>query len=273
MKTLYVTDLDGTLLNTGSRLSGFTRQAMEALGEHGVLWTYATARSFCSADPVLDGLAPPVPAVIYNGAMLFDIPQKKPLYTVRLEPQDAADARVFFNQKGSPSPLVFAFREGKEQVSWVLGEENEGMRYYFGQRPEDPRMKGVSSREELFEGEVFYISCIGSPKELEPVRAYFSGREGLRVQYYQEIYRPEYWCELLPSRATKANAVRLLQEKLGADRLVCFGDALNDLPLFEIADEAYAVENAVPELKAAASGILPGNDADGVARWMLENAV
>lgn len=38
--------------------------------------------------------------------------------------------------------------------------------------------------------------------------------------------------------------------------------------MFGIADECYAVENAVPELKACATGIIPGNDEDGVARWL-----
>ena len=42
----------------------------------------------------------------------------------------------------------------------------------------------------------------------------------------------------------------------------------NDLPLFQAADESYAVANAVPELKAAASGIIPSNEEDGVARWL-----
>ena len=38
--------------------------------------------------------------------------------------------------------------------------------------------------------------------------------------------------------------------------------------LFALADEAYAVENAVPELKAAATGVIGRNDADSVARWL-----
>ena len=50
-----------------------------------------------------------------------------------------------------------------------------------------------------------------------------------------------------------------------------FGDGMNDLDLFEAADEAYAVENAVPELKAAATGIIGSNNDDGVAKWLSEN--
>ncbi|MDE5891615.1 MAG: HAD family hydrolase, partial [Acetatifactor sp.] len=34
---------------------------------------------------------------------------------------------------------------------------------------------------------------------------------------------------------------------------------------------AYAVENAVPELKAIATAVIGSNDSDGVARWLAEN--
>ena len=53
---------------------------------------------------------------------------------------------------------------------------------------------------------------------------------------------------------------------------MAFGDALNDIPMFQIADECYAVENAVEELKALATGIITYNEQDGVAKWLLEHA-
>lgn len=51
-----------------------------------------------------------------------------------------------------------------------------------------------------------------------------------------------------------------------------FGDGKNDIDMFELADESYAVSNAVPELKEAATGVIASNDEDGVARWLLEHA-
>lgn len=41
--------------------------------------------------------------------------------------------------------------------------------------------------------------------------------------------------------------------------------------MFSMADEAYAVENAVQELKDIATQIIPRNDEDGVAKWLLQN--
>ena len=48
---------------------------------------------------------------------------------------------------------------------------------------------------------------------------------------------------------------------------------MNDLEMFGIADEAYAKENAVPELKRIAPGVIGSNDGDAVAHWLEENAM
>ena len=73
--------------------------------------------------------------------------------------------------------------------------------------------------------------------------------------------------------ASKANAVRELKEKLGCEKLVVFGDGKNDLDMFHAADEAYAVQNADKELKAAATAIIGSSNEDGVAKWLLEHAI
>ncbi|GAB3911643.1 hypothetical protein GCM10011575_28740 [Microlunatus endophyticus] len=53
------------------------------------------------------------------------------------------------------------------------------------------------------------------------------------------------------------------------DRIVVFGNNHNDLPMFEIADERIAVEDAIPELKAAASTVIGASTTNAVAKWIL----
>ena len=50
-----------------------------------------------------------------------------------------------------------------------------------------------------------------------------------------------------------------------------FGDGLNDLSMFEIADESYAVENACRELKEKATGVIGHHDQESVAQYLKEN--
>ena len=95
-----------------------------------------------------------------------------------------------------------------------------------------------------------------------------------RCMLQQEVYDENcFWCELMPAQASKAQGVLRLKELLGCDRVVCFGDGLNDLPLFALSDESYAVQNAVEELKSAATGIIPSNREDGVAHFLEEQVL
>lgn len=69
---------------------------------------------------------------------------------------------------------------------------------------------------------------------------------------------------------SKADAVMRVKEMTGADRVVVYGDNLNDLPMFAVADEAVAVANARPQVLAAADRIIGRNTDDSVAKDMME---
>ena len=73
----------------------------------------------------------------------------------------------------------------------------------------------------------------------------------------------------MPQNTTKAQAALKLKEMLGCDRLVVFGDEINDIELFKIADEAVAVANAKPELRPFATTFTDSNENDGVAKFLL----
>ncbi len=76
--------------------------------------------------------------------------------------------------------------------------------------------------------------------------------------------------EIIPKHVSKAKAILQVKELLNVDYVVAFGDGMNDIEMFEVADECYAVENAVGELKKIATGIIGSNEEDGVARWLQE---
>ena len=73
--------------------------------------------------------------------------------------------------------------------------------------------------------------------------------------------------EFTSAVGTKAHAAEKVRTIARADSLVCFGDSLNDLPLFAIADQAYAVANSVAEVKSRATEVIGSNSDEGVAAW------
>ncbi len=267
-RTLYVTDLDGTLLNRQDRVSPFSIRAINSLVENGMLFTYATARSLVSASKVTEGLSTNIPVIAYNGAFIFQPSTGEILSREEFteEQRKKVKEALAFHRI---CPLVYSFIDGVEKVSWIPRHENDGIRRYLDTRKGDRRFRAVTGTEALYEGDIFYYTCIGEKDELQPVYELFSSDPGYRCTLQQELYRPEYWCEIMPALASKANAIRKLKEMWNCARVVSFGDAVNDLPMFEISDECYAVANAVDELKAAATGIIGSNEEDGVARWLL----
>jgi hypothetical protein len=82
----------------------------------------------------------------------------------------------------------------------------------------------------------------------------------------------KYWLEIQRFDAQKDTGVKKVQKLVGADKIICFGDNMNDLPMFDISDESYAVDNAQPEVKKIATAVIGSNDNDGVAKWLEKNA-
>ena len=71
-KCLYVSDLDGTLLRSDKTISEYTCEVINRLTENGILFSYATARSYVTAKMVTKGLNAKIPLIVYNGAFVID---------------------------------------------------------------------------------------------------------------------------------------------------------------------------------------------------------
>ena len=72
MKTLYVSDLDGTLLRSDETTSEYTNSVINNLTDRGMIFSYATARSLITAKKVTSGLRAEIPLIVYNGAFIVD---------------------------------------------------------------------------------------------------------------------------------------------------------------------------------------------------------
>lgn len=270
MTTLYVTDLDGTLLNSNDQISQYSIGTINGLVAKGMQFTYATARSLVSASVVAKGLSTTIPIIAYNGALIIHPDTGEVISSLSFMEEEKAYAIGVLREHGG-NPLVYAYVDGVERVSYVTGRENEGIRRYLDVRKGDRRFRPLADETCLYQGDIFYFTCIADREELLPLYEIFVRDERFRTTLQQELYRPEYFLEIMPRKASKAEAIKRLKEIWHCDKVVSFGDAVNDIPMFEISDECYAVANAVPELKAHATGVIASNDEDGVAKWLEQN--
>ncbi|MBO4477474.1 MAG: HAD family hydrolase [Lachnospiraceae bacterium] len=268
-KTLYVSDLDGTLMRSDETISNFTIETINRLIGQGLAFTYATARSIGSARPIAGGLKLELPVITRNGAALADNTDghviEKSVFTTE---------EVEFLKTRLPEVAEFGFVScflGDRMVrTWLPGKHSPGLQGYIDYYEKDPTLVRADGPETLYCGEPGYVTLIGEREEIAPLYERMREYTGWECLFQKDTYRDEYWLEICPQNCTKAKAIRKMKEKYGFEKLVVFGDALNDVPMFRIADEAYAVENARPEAKGAATGILGKNDEDAVAKFLAE---
>ena len=262
-KTLYISDLDGTLLKNSQRLSDFTVDTVNKLTESGMLFSYATARSYFTSSIVAHGLCERIPVIVYNGTFILD--KGKPVYSNSFEKADAKRILDILSD-GGIFPIVYSFIDGCEKFSYLPHESTTA---FLDTRRGDGRDRPVLCNAELLEGEIFHFSCIDKKEKLSPL--YEALKDEFSCVHYKEGYSGEWWLEVQPKAATKANAVLTLKKMLGCDKVICFGDGKNDISMFNVCDECYATQNADESLKEIATGIIESNENDGVARWLLEN--
>ncbi len=267
MSKLYVSDLDGTLLRSDQVTSDYTNQVINTLVDKGMLFSYATARSLITAKKVTMGIQAKIPLIVYNGAFVIDNVTEEILIANYFDDTVFTLLDDLFNN--NIYPIVYSYIKGSEKFSFVPELCTKGMNKFIESRNGDVRTNAVSSLAELKLGNVFYITCIDDSEKLKPL--YNKYKDTYHCVFQTDIYTKDKWLEIMPIEASKSNAIKQLQTMLGCEKLIAFGDGINDIDMFQIADESYAVANAHEELKKHATAVISSNDEDGVAKWLEGN--
>ena len=269
--TLYVTDLDGTLLRSDATLSPYTISTINRLTEQGLAFTYATARSIESARPIAGELNLRLPAITRNGAVLADNATGKHLEKALFTEEEVVLLKEMLPELPRCG-FVSCFLGEEMFKAYVPGNLVPGMVQYADYYRDDPKMKPVKTLEEMFFGQPGYVTLIDDREKAaliyEKVRQY----SGWECIFQKDTYWDEYWVEVCPRNCTKAKAILKMKEQYGFRKVVAFGDSVNDMPMFRAADEAYAVSNALEALKEIATGVIGGNNEDAVARFLERRA-
>ncbi len=269
-KILFVSDLDGTLLRSDATLSEYTKTSLNGLFRKGVNFTCATARSCTTASRILKDLELPLPMITYNGAITVDLNTGKPVKYEFLD--SCAEQIIACLVKQGLSVIAYSVIDGMERFSFVPILLNRHAKNFLATRlgkPDDLRPREVTSPEQLADGRVFYIACIEDKENMPKLRRFCEDyQEFCRCVISGDVYSDSCWLEFMPKNCSKSSAALALKKQLGCEKLVVFGDGENDLDLFSVADECYAVGNAVLKLKNAATSVIKPNDSDGVAHFL-----
>lgn len=267
---LFVTDLDGTLLNSNKEVSIKSTEILNKLIDNGVNFTVATARTPATVVDLLQDVNLKLPAVLMNGVLLYDIKEEKYI-NIKEIGKDTVDKVFDVLNKFDKNAMVYGIRNNH---LWVYHKEFEySWEYDFYKERADRKQKTFlkveNYQECINESKVINFIVFDKYEKIKGIYDELKKIDEISVEYYEDIYEKGcYFLEAYSAEASKANGIKLLSDYIEHDKLICFGDNLNDIPMFELADECYATANAVERVKEISTDVIGSCDEDGVALFM-----
>ena len=261
---MVVTDLDGTLLDSSSRLSDANRLALERLAERGVVRVVATGRSLysvaraCSLDFPIDYLA------FSTGAGIMHWRERELLVSYRMSEdhvRHAVEVAIaagldFMLQHAIPDNHHFHFYRG------------DALNPDFDRRRERYPEFALPWSGEIPQGvpvsQLLVIEAPGVPSRYEWLKAQLGGLNVVLTT--SPLDHASRWIEIFPPTVSKSRAAEWLRRRhrLRLERVAAVGNDYNDTDMLDWAGQSFVVSNAVAELKARHT-VVGSNDDDGFA--------
>lgn len=261
---LIVCDMDGTLLDSGKRISERTLNTIQEARRRGVPTTICSGRIPAMLGVYARQLALDIPFIAVNGGVVFDPVRGEALHQDLLPPDGAGLLFDFCGKNGldycalgpeggffSPGGRCVERFENYNRVAEASGLEAIPLRL-FDEGHENalrtPLYKSLIYRS----GERAEALAEGFLRTCETLRYTFSDAHVMDVT---------------SAKIDKGDGVRRLARILGVgkEEICVFGDYDNDLPMFREAGLAIAMGNARTKVKDSADIVTSGNDEDGVA--------
>ena len=274
--TLYVSDLDGTLLNSRTLVSDKTAAILNRLiADHNLLFTVATARTPATVSTLMAGVKTTLPYIVMAGAALWDNERKQYSEKQAID-NSTVDALLQVYESYAIQPFVYRIH-GNCINAHHSSQMTVGERSFIEPRVQTPlkRLITCGSRQADEMDDAVLVYSMGDYVTLRAIADDIEQR-GIpcTVMCYHDIFDHEQgYLEIYAQDTTKANAIRRLANTIGAKRIVVFGDNLNDIPMMKMADWSVAVGNAFDEVKACANEVIGINDEDAVARWIMQDVM
>lgn len=268
MVRLIALDIDGTLLDGSREMSDATVDAVHYAIDSGVRVTVCTGRSLPSAADAVRHLPLNAPYVLNNGAMIYDVPNRRARYLRHLSSRVASEAVRVFRSIGF-HPIVYG---PLPEVGYfyydTFDPENRSFVDYAEQNAD--RVHRVDDVCDFLRQD---ITCITVAERNERVR---SRKPHIRAQLpdAEVVFevspgdRSYSVITVMPTGVTKGDGLRRLALLLGIDlsEVMAVGDNLNDLEMLDVAGLGVAMGNGTPEIRARADYVTASVDDEGVAR-------
>jgi Cof subfamily protein (haloacid dehalogenase superfamily) len=250
---MIVTDLDGTLLRRDKTVSEYTVSTFRRLQNAGIKVVFATARPARAVGKLLNIEIHSDACVYHNGAV------------VKI-------GENIVREIGIPCNTANKILKAASHINGtrIAAEINDALYANF-------------DASTIWPGIAFTKSDFSELPELPADKLLFMTTDVSEISKMEELFDESLYSEISENEvlmvmnkdARKRNAVRYLAEhyNISMRDVAAFGDDYNDIEMLRECGIGVAVENAIPEAKAAADFICGDCDGDGVAKWLEEHII
>lgn len=267
--TLVISDLDGTLLNDKAEISWVSSFKINTLiEENGLFFSIATARTWASCKKILAPLRLRLPIVLMNGVLIFDPKLKRYDVVNRLDGGMKLKIDRLCTSLGIECFMYTIFKNDMNTYYRKLA--TPAMKDFYEERKEKYYKSFTQTDHfEKVNADVIYFTFIDSKEKLQKVYDSFRDNTEVTMTFYEDVYNEGLWyLEIFSSSASKKKGVQYIKDYCGFDKVIGFGDNLNDIPMFEACDEKVCVSNATDEIKEYCDRMIGRNTDDAVANYL-----
>ncbi len=257
---ILVVDIDGTLVAEDKVVPPGVAAAIKAAQARGIRFCLATGRQPRSAQRFVDAVGADSPAIVYNGALVYDFKAERAVWKRALP---LADARRVL-------PILQAFREGSPLLyifNQVFAERRTPFVDLYARR-DALQVEIVPDLAGLLTEDPMKILIVGNRPDLDRLSGTLAGLPGPPIN---QVFSQQDYLEILPPGIDKGVALPELARVAGVQlsQIVAVGDAMNDLSMLQAAGLGVAVEGSPAPLLAAAGQTCPRPEQEGV-RVLIE---
>ena len=220
-----LTDLDGTLLTPEKTLSPEDAAAIAAFRQKGGLFSIATGRGTQATQEFLDLLKPDFPAVMYNGALLYDPAAQQTVGAAHLP-------------AGTKEILLELMREFPDVGAEVLAPEGV---FVLQDNPYERRHLEIThipfvmkTLDEIPPEQCYKSLFAGAPERISEMLEFVKQE---RFQLVNFTRSHQWFLEILPHDTSKGTALTKLRRFLPEGTVIgAAGDFDNDIAMLLAAD-------------------------------------
>ena len=257
MIRLIVSDVDGTLVGDGQGEGSLNPEyysVIRRLSGQGVRFMVCSGRQRLSIAKLFRPVKNEICYACDGGSLVFD--REKLLYA-KVLPRETACAIIRDAREIPPCDVMVC---GTERA-YCRSADSELYRWMVNGYGYD--IQAVGDLEKNIKDDIVKVSLYHHDRAEELTNPWFRPKWEDRIKLTLAGIQ---WLDCVPKDAGKGSALAFVQEHfhIAPSETMVFGDNQNDMEMFALAGESYAVENAREEVKRAASHICPGYSEDGV---------